>query len=139
MKKILALMVVLVMLAFPIAVYAEETTDIVESTEAVTEPTATEPTPTETVPTTEEPTETEAYVPPEEVKTLTDKIMDWVKKNLDSISVIVTLILSILYQIRKHHSLNKSIGTLNNNSIRVAEQSSTAIGVVYHFLWHNCE
>lgn len=135
MKKILALVaILLVMIVMPMTAFAEETTAIVEETEVATEtePTTEEPIPTETesAPTTEDPTETDAYVIPEEVSTFTDKMMAYIQKHLEEISVIVTLILSILYQIRKHHSLNKSIGTLNNNSIKVAEQSSTAIGVV---------
>lgn len=130
MKKILALMaVLLVMFAMPLAVFAEETTAIVEETEteAVTETETEIVTEAETEPTTEEPTETDAYVPPEEVQSLTDKIMAYIQAHLEEISVIVTLILSILYQIRKHHTLNKSIGTLNNNAVLVAERSSAAI------------
>lgn len=139
MKKILVLIAaLLVMFAMPIAVFAEEIAAIVEESEAETvtetetEPTTEESTPTDTesAPPTDEPTETDAVVIPEEVSTFTDKMMAYIQKHLNDISVIVTLILSVLYQIRKHHSLNKSIGTLNNNSIKVAEQSSTAIGVV---------
>lgn len=58
----------------------------------------------------------------------TEAIVAWVKDKFEEISVIITLILTIFYQIRKHAVLNKSIGTLNNNAITVAENSKSAIG-----------
>jgi molybdopterin-biosynthesis enzyme MoeA-like protein len=58
----------------------------------------------------------------------TEKIVEYVKLHLEEISVIITLILTLFYNIRKHGLLNKSIGTLNNNAITVAENSNTAIG-----------
>ena len=58
----------------------------------------------------------------------TEKIVEYVKSHLEEISVIITLILTLFYNIRKHGLLNKSIGTLNNNAITVAENSNTAIG-----------
>ena len=116
MKKILVLMVViLAVLAMPVTAFAEETTAAVETDAETTAEVESAPTETE-----------DAYVP-DEAKALTDKIMAYVQVHLEEISVIVTLILSILYQIRKHRSLNKSIGTLNNNAVNIAQNSATAI------------
>ena len=58
---------------------------------------------------------------------VTESIADYVKAHLEEISVIVTLILTMFYEIRKHGKLNGSIGTLNNNAITVAENSASAI------------
>ena len=63
----------------------------------------------------------------EEETTVTELIVDYVKSHIEEISVIVTLILTIFYNVRKHGVLNQSIGTLNNNAISVAENSALAI------------
>ena len=63
-----------------------------------------------------------------EAEITTDAIIQYVQEHLEEISVIATLILTIFYQVRKHASLNKSIGTLNNNAVAVSENSSSAIG-----------
>ncbi len=79
----------------------------------------------------EESPEDEPYEKPEaqiEAELTTEKIVEYVKMHLEEISVIVTMILTVFYQIRKHATLNKSIGTLNNNAVAVAESSATAIG-----------
>ena len=65
---------------------------------------------------------------PEEVITTSDKIVKWIQDNLEEISVICTLILTVIYQARKHIVLNKSIATMNNNAITVAEKSDSSIG-----------
>lgn len=63
-----------------------------------------------------------------EAELTTEAIIQYVQGHLEEISVIATLILTIFYQVRKHASLNKSIGTLNNNAVAVSENSSSAIG-----------
>ena len=108
MKKILMLMLcVILVCALPVMAYAEET-----PTEDVTE---------EAAPLPEEST-------PEAEKTMTEGIKEWVISNYEEIMVVVTLVLSLFYQVRKHGSLNKSVATLNNNAISVAENSNNAIG-----------
>lgn len=73
----------------------------------------------------EEPAEkSEAQI---EAELMTDQIVSWVQYHLEEISVIITLILTVFYQVRKHASLNKSIRALNNNAVAVAENSGTAI------------
>lgn len=57
----------------------------------------------------------------------TDEIVKWVETHLEEISVIVTLIATLIYQVRKHSSLNKSIATCNNNAVAVVENSNNAI------------
>jgi hypothetical protein len=128
MKKILAFIILCACLigAMTIAASAEETpADAVENgsvTEIPTEDenvTEGEILPPETTPEAEQ---TEADKP------LTEVIVEWVKTNLEEISVVVTLLLTIFYEVRKHGKLNGSIGTLNNNAVAIAKDSSTAIG-----------
>lgn len=107
MKKILTLLLCIILVcALPVMVYAEET-----PTEDTTEEAA--PLPEETT--------------PEAEQTVTESIKEWVIGHFEEISVILTLILSLFYQVRKHGALNKSVATLNNNSITVAENSNTAV------------
>lgn len=70
--------------------------------------------------------ETEADTTTEEMS-MTDVIVNYFTEHLEEFSVIGTLILGIIYEIRKHSKLNGSIGTLNNNAIAIAENSSTTI------------
>ena len=58
---------------------------------------------------------------------ITDKVLAYVQANLEELSVIGTLILTVLYQVLKHGALTKSIGILNNNAVTVAEDSRNAI------------
>lgn len=60
-------------------------------------------------------------------KPVTERIVEYVQAYFEEISVIVTLIAGIVYEIRKHRKLNGSIGTLNNNAVTIAENSATAI------------
>ena len=70
-------------------------------------------------------------VPSTEIEKASDDIIDnivaWVKNHLEELSVIATLLLTIFYNVRKFASMDKSIGTLNNNAITVANDSSSAI------------
>lgn len=114
------------------------TEDEFEASEDVTEPEVTEPevtTPLVTAPEATEPTPNVTEPAPdaepkwEEVKeTISDKIVNWILPHIEEISVIITLLLSIFYNIRKHKLLNRSIGTLNNNAVAIAQSSSTAVG-----------
>lgn len=113
MKRIIAvLLCMLFVFAMPLVAFAEET-EVVE-TEVV-----------ETTP--EEPTEekSEAQI---EAELTTEKIVAYLQDNLEEIGVIITMILTVFYQVKKHASLNKSIGILNNNAVSVAESSSKTIG-----------
>lgn len=62
-----------------------------------------------------------------EAELTTEKIVNYIKANLEEWSVIITMILTVFYQARKHLALNKSITTMNNNTVSVAENSATAI------------
>lgn len=62
-----------------------------------------------------------------EAEITTEAIIEYVQVHLEEISVIITLIFTLFYQVRKHAKLNKSIGTLNNNAVAVSENSSSAI------------
>ena len=63
----------------------------------------------------------------DEVEAMADGIVKYIEAHLDTISLFFTVIISIFYQIKKHASLNKTIGVLNNNSITVAENSKKSI------------
>ena len=128
MKKILAVVLcVMLMGMMSVVAYAADETDVestVESTIETTEPT-TEETTTET--TDETPVEDEQTDAKVEAEITTDMIVDYITAHLEELSVILTMILTVFYQVRKHNSLNKSVGILNNNAISVAENSSAAI------------
>ena len=63
----------------------------------------------------------------DEVEAIADYVVKYIEAHLDTISLFFTVIISIFYQIKKHASLNKTIGVLNNNSITVAENSKKSI------------
>ena len=61
----------------------------------------------------------------EDVKnTISEKIVNWILPHIEEISVIITLVLSIIYNIRRNRALDKSVGTLNNNAITIAKNSA---------------
>lgn len=117
MKKLFAFMLCAVLLcAVPISAFAEgEISDSVEAEGSVAE---------ELIAGEETSVEVEEK---DEMRAITDNIMSYIEEHIDSISLILTVLLSIFYQIRKHALLNKSIGTLNNNAVTVAENSATCI------------
>lgn len=101
MKRILVvLLCVLLFCAVPITAFAEEET--AQGT----------------------PADTEAA---DKAQAVTDYIVGFLEQNADTITLFVTVIISIIYQARKHGLLNKSIGTLNNNAVTVAENSAESI------------
>ena len=148
MKKFLAILLcAMIICAMPLVAFAEEgvpTDTVVQESE--------ETTPAETLP---EETEAEELSPeemaqstsdkimesvqnyldelsaneeaPEVVQTTTEKIVSYIQTHLEEISVIVTLILTVFYQARKHKLLNRSVATLNNNAVTVAENSNAAM------------
>lgn len=121
MKKIIAILLAAMLVCLlSFGVYAEDVP--VEDGE---QPPA-EETPDETP----EETPEEPYEKPEaqiEAELTTEKIVNWVTKNLEEISVIITMILTVYYQVRKHRVLNSSIGTMNNNAVTIAQSSSEAM------------
>ena len=52
------------------------------------------------------------------------KFEEWVLPHLEEISVIVTLLFTCVFQFRKNRLLTRSMGTMNNNTVAVAEQSA---------------
>lgn len=59
--------------------------------------------------------------------TITESVVAFVKEHLDTISAIVTMLGAVFYSARKHGLLNKSIGTVNNNAVTIAENSAAVI------------
>lgn len=111
MKKIFALMLcVMLLLSLPVAVFAEGKDAVVEDTVV------------EEGGDTNEKTDIEI-----EADKITEQIVVWFQDNFEEISVIITLLLTLFYQVKKHTSLNKSIGTLNNNAVAIAENSGATI------------
>lgn len=109
MKRLLVLMLCVVLVcAMPIVAFAEDVAEDVPVEETNT-------------PATEK---SEEQI---EAELMTDKIIEYIQSRFEEISVILTLLLTLFYQVKKHASLNKSIGTLNNNAVAVAENSSSAI------------
>ncbi len=75
-------------------------------------------------------TEASGYEKPEaqiEAELTTEKIVNYIKEHLEELSVMLTMILTVFYQARKHLALNKSITTMNNNTVTVAQNSAEAI------------
>lgn len=104
MRKIIFILLCVMLLCItPIVAFAEgDTNEVVETTT----------------------TETTVEV---EDEPITETILNYVKANIKDFSVIITLIATIIYEIRKHGKLNGSIGTLNNNAIAIVENSSKTI------------
>lgn len=121
MKKIFAFVVctILLVCAFHVSAFAEgESVDGIEPSVEVVD----------TLPTTEE-TATEGEISSESAMPdiTTDLIVGYIKAHFEEISVVITLILTAFYNIRKHRLLNKSISATNLNAITVAENSDRAI------------
>lgn len=107
MRKILVfILCALLLIAMPVAAFADEA----------------EPTVEENVPPVEE-SATEDEIEP----SITETIVEWVKGNFEEITVIFGLLASAFYGTITRKGLNGSIGTLNNNAITIAENSAKAI------------
>ena len=120
MKKILAiLMCVMLVCMMSVVVFAEDA-EVVEGDATLDE--APEETPPAETPTDGEKTDEEI-----QAELATEKFVNYIKENLEEWSVIVTLVLTVFYNARKHLALNKSMATMNNNTVSVAQSSAEAI------------
>ena len=121
MKKILVfILCALLMCAMPLVTLAEEVDSAPVEVETVPEENVT--------PEEETPVEGEiSGVETEEEESITDKIVAYVKANLEEFSVIGTLIVGIIYKRRRDGKLDISLGTLNNNAVKIAEKSTEAV------------
>lgn len=66
----------------------------------------------------------------EDEKTMPEKIVSFITDNYTESSILslaVTVVVYLFYEIKKHRSLNSSIGVLNNNAVTVAENSAKTI------------
>lgn len=124
MKKTIALIIcILIAFALPLvafaeedttAAYAEETTPVAVTTAFVSEAVPEDgTTPSEAV--------------DEIVKTTSEKIVAWVKKNYEEIWVIVWSLLIAIVIATRNKILDKTVKTLNNNAVSVSENSTKAI------------
>ena len=102
MKKILAFIICVVLIcAMPLAISAEEALP-------------------EAAPETPETTDIFDEITPE-------SILNWCYEHWEEISVAVTTLLALIYQMRRIAAQGKEIRILNNNSIAIAEKSEAAI------------
>lgn len=110
MKKILAIfMCIFLICAFPLIAFAEDQTEVVSETSTAEEMTS------------------EGEISLDTPIVTTEMIVSYVKEHFEEISVVVTLILTAFYNIRKHKLLNRSIATTNNNAINVVNDSNAII------------
>jgi hypothetical protein len=63
---------------------------------------------------------------PEE-KPITEEIVDYVKSHVEELAVLAYLFGSGIYGARSRKKMNGSIGTLNNNAISIASNSTTIV------------
>ena len=111
MKKFLVcILCVLMISAIPFAVFAEDIPTGNESTAIETSAESAISAPTEP------PVETD--------KLLSEMFEEWIVPHIEEISVIITLIGTLFYQIRKNKALGKTLGTMNNNAVTIAQNSS---------------
>lgn len=124
MKKLFAILMCLMLIfVTPLVTYAEdlEVGDVYEG--EVGEDNST--------PEEEMPTEGEISAPEEtpeaedELKTVTDEIVEYLEENYEWIGVIITIIGYGILGFRKLKNVLKSMGTLNNNAVTIAENSSS--------------
>ena len=126
MRKIFAFIVCAILVCtMPIVAFAEEVGSDPVDTEAV----VTEEQVTEAERVTEAETEEAAGLTDLFTSDMftTDMIVAWIEDNLEEISVIVTLVLTVVFQVVKHTSLNKSVALCNNNAVSIVEDSNEAI------------
>lgn len=62
-----------------------------------------------------------------EKELITDQIVGWIYEHPEEATVIVTMVVSIFYAIVANKSQKKSVGTLNNNAVAIAENSAATI------------
>lgn len=119
MRKItFILLCVMLLCVTPLVAFAEgESSDVIEGNTTEVDN-----------PNTENETLAEGEIlPPKEEEPITETIVNYVKSHIEELSVIVTLIIGMFYEVRKHGKLNGSIGTLNNNAIAIVENTSKTI------------
>lgn len=123
MKKILAIVLCVMLVCMMSVVAFAEEAEVVEGDATLDEPPVETPdeVPGETPKDDEKP---DAQI---EAELTTEKIVNYLTEHLEEFSVILTMILTVFYQVRKHIELNKSIATMNNNTVSVAQNSANAI------------
>lgn len=107
MKKIFALILCIMLIcATPVMAYAEESPSEPAAEEVVVE---SEPQPEETVP---------------------DKIVKFISENYEGssfLSLAITIVVYTVFAVKKNKALNGTIGILNNNAIKVANDSTNTV------------
>lgn len=136
-KRVIKLIVaVLCLMAFcmPLVAYAEDVPPVDVTTTAPDETTppedVVEPSedgavpPVDDTPTTDESASDGKFSWEEVKETVSSTIMIWVQENSEEIGVVVALIGYGITLIKKFKSINKSMGTMNNNAITIAKETT---------------
>ena len=126
MKRIFAILLVLMIMVTPIVASAAEVTvpeEVVEGDNS----TIVEEVPTEGE-ISEETNEEEAPTATEVVQTVTESITIWIEEHSVELGIIFTLIGYGIVLFKKLGTVIKSAGTMNNNTIKVAKNSEDFIG-----------
>jgi hypothetical protein len=115
MKKIFAILLVLMLWTMPLVAFAEEAPVATEEVEATT-------------------TEGETTPPKTEINwgelkdTISAKVVNWIYENYDKALVSLFLLFSAIYDRARNKKLNSSMTTLNNNAVTVARSSTDFMG-----------
>lgn len=112
MKKLFAIILIVMLLAvFPLASFAETSTDTDVSTETNSEGNST--------PETESPAEGEISAP-----TATENIVNYIQTNLEEILVMVGMAFAAVYTKINNGKLGGTLGTLNGNAVSIAKSAA---------------
>ena len=69
----------------------------------------------------------EGEAPAEAEVSMTDSIVNYITSHIEECTVIGTMVLTIIYNVRKNKKTDGVIGTLNNNAVAIAENSAKTV------------
>lgn len=69
----------------------------------------------------------EREAPAEAEESMTDSIVNYIISHAEECTVIGTMVLTIIYNVRKNKKTDSAIGTLNNNAVAIAENSAKTV------------
>ena len=69
----------------------------------------------------------EGEAPAEAEESMTDSIFNYITSHAEECTVVGTMVLTIIYNVRKNKKTDSAIGTLNNNAVAIAENSAKTV------------